>query len=90
MQTPFEIAQQQVAAGTIIVPTVSNANGNIPYFGYQLAVHVFNLSLMSEGMKCRGITFREIKNYYGLKGQTPADCLPGLKQIKEDYIIKLK
>ena len=84
-QTPFELAQQQVKEARAKLPVVSMGNGNIPYFGYQLAVHKFNLSIMSKGMKCRGITFTQIKKYYGLKGRSAAECLPQLAKIVEDY-----
>jgi len=83
-KTQFEIAQEQANTGKLQIPHVWANGGEIPYFGYQVAVHVFNLSIMSKGMKCRGITFRQIKDYYGLKGRSAADCLPQLKQIQAD------
>jgi hypothetical protein len=61
-------------------PTVSMGDKPIGYFGYQLSVHHFNLKLMAKGMKFRGI-----KNYYGLKGRTAADCLPQFEKILADY-----
>lgn len=83
--TPFEQALQQAQAGELQTPTVSTANGNVSYFGYQLAVHKMNLSLMSKGMTCRGITFTQIKKYYGLKGRTAKDCLPQLVNMLDEY-----
>ena len=83
--TQFEQAQQQVKDGTLQTPSVSTANGSIDYFGYQLAVHKFNLSIMSKGMMCRGIKLKDLKAYYGLKGRTAADCLPQLEQLIENY-----
>lgn len=84
-QTPFEVAQQQVKEGKTNVPVVIGSAGRMDYFGYQLAVHKFNLGIMSKGMKCRGITFTQIKRYYGLKGRSAAECLPQLAKIVEDY-----
>jgi hypothetical protein len=83
--TPFQQALIQANEGTLQTPTVSTAGGDINYFGYQLAVHKYNLSLMGMGMKCRGITFTQIKKYYGLKGRTAADCIPQLQYIMEQY-----
>lgn len=83
--TPFEQAKLDVAAGKRTVPSVSNGDGTIHFFGYQLAVHKMNLGMMAMGMKCNGITFTEIKKYYGLTGRTAKDCLPQLKQMVEDY-----
>jgi hypothetical protein len=40
---------------------------------------------MAKGMKFKGITFTEIKKYYGLKGKSAADCLPQLQEIYEQY-----
>lgn len=83
--TPFQLAQQQAEAGTLKVPTVGTAGKTIPYFGYQLAVHVYNLSLMAKGLHFRNIKFTEIKKYYGLKGKSAADCIQQLKDIQEKY-----
>jgi len=83
--TPFETAIQQAKAGELKTPTVSTSNGNIDYFGYQLAVHKFNLSLMAKGMQCRGIKLRDLKQYYGLKGRTASDCLPQFLMMIEGY-----
>ena len=87
--TQFEIAQEQVKQGTLQAPSVSTSNGSIDYFGYQLAVHKFNLSIMAKGMTCRGITFTQIKKYYGLKGRSAKDCLGQFEQIMADYQQKL-
>jgi hypothetical protein len=78
--TPFQQAIINANA-----PTVSTASGDINFFGYQLAVHKYNLGIMSLGMKCRGITFTQIKKYYGLKGRTAADCLPQLQYIMDQF-----
>jgi hypothetical protein len=84
-KTNFELAQEQVANGTLRVPTVSNGSGNINYFGYQLAVHHYNLKLMAKGMGFRNITLTQIKKYYGLKGRSAADCLPRFEEIMNEY-----
>lgn len=83
--TPFEIAQEQVKAGQLKTPTVSAGGKNIDYFGYQLTVHKFNLGIMATGMKFKGITFTEIKKYYGLKGKSAADVLPQFQIIIDNY-----
>jgi hypothetical protein len=83
--TPFEQAVQQVQDGTLKAPTVGMNGGTINYFQYQLAVHKFNLSLMAKGMTCRGIKLKDLKQYYGLKGKTAADCLPQFLQLMEQF-----
>jgi hypothetical protein len=83
--TQFEQAQQQAKDGTLRTPSVSTSTGNIDYFGYQLSVHKFNLSIMSKGMTCKGVKLKDLKTYYGLKGRTAADCLPQLEQIIKNY-----
>lgn len=83
--TPFQQAVLAAAEGKLKTPTVSSSEGNINYFGYQLAVHKYNLRLMAIGMKCRGITFTQIKKYYGLKGRTAADCVPQLIHIMNEF-----
>lgn len=89
-KTPFEIAQEQAANGTLQTPSVSAGGGQINYFGYQISVHHFNLKIMAAGMKCRGITFTQIKKYYGLKGKSAKDCLPQFEKIIEDFKAKFE
>jgi len=83
--TPFEQAQQDVKSGKLKAPQVSASGKQIDYFGYQLSVHKFNLSLMAKGMTFKGIKFSDIKKYYGLKGRSAADCLPQFLEIVENY-----
>jgi hypothetical protein len=83
--TQFEQAQAQVKEGTLKAPSVSMGSSTIDYFGYQLATHRFNLKVMASGMKFNGITFTQIKKYYGLKGRSAKDCLPQFEQIINDY-----
>ena len=83
--TPFQQALIQASEGKLQTPTVSTANGNIDYFGYQLAVHKYNLGIMAAGMQCRGITFTQIKKYYGLKGRTAKDVLGQMDQLISAY-----
>jgi hypothetical protein len=83
--TPFQQALLDHSDGKLQVPTVGTASGDINYFGYQLAVHKYNLSIMAAGMQCRGITFTQIKKYYGLKGRTAKDCLGQMDQLMSAY-----
>jgi hypothetical protein len=83
--TPFQQALISASEGKLKTPTVSTASGNVNYFGYQLAVHKYNLSIMAAGMQCRGITFTQIKKYYGLKGRTAKDCLGQMDQLISTY-----
>jgi hypothetical protein len=87
--TQFEEAQEQVRQGLLKAPNVSTAEGNIDYFGYQLAVHHFNMKLMAKGMKFRGIKFTDIKKYYGLKGKSAKDCLLQFEEVMEKYKLSI-
>jgi hypothetical protein len=88
--TPFQQALISASEGKLKTPTVSTATGNVNYFGYQLAVHKYNLGIMAAGMQCRGITFTQIKKYYGLKGRTAKDCLDQMDQLISAYKQALK
>lgn len=83
--TPFQQALLDHSNGKLQVPTVGTASGDISYFGYQLAVHKYNLGLMAVGMKFNGITFTQIKQYYGFKGRTAKDCLSQMDQLISAY-----
>jgi hypothetical protein len=83
--TPFEQAQADVKSGKAKAPIVNMGGKTIDYFAYQLRTHKFNLSLMAKGMKFRGITFTQIKKYYGLNGRGAKDCLPELEVLIAEY-----
>lgn len=83
--SPFLQALSAAFKGEIKIPEVSSSEGQMDYFGYQLAVHLFNLRLMASGIKFKGITFSQIKEYYGLKGRGASDCIQQLEAISKDY-----
>lgn len=83
--TQFQQAQQAAKEGKLQVPTVSTSTGTVNYFGYQISVHLYNLKMMSLGMKFRGITFTQIKKYYGLKGKSAKECAVELQSLVEDF-----
>ena len=83
--TPFEKNVQDAKARLIKVPKVTTSDGTIDFFKYQLAVHKYNLGIMSMGMKCRGVTFTDIKKYYGLKGRSAKACKPQLEEIIKNF-----
>ncbi len=85
MKTLFEQAQEDVKSGKIKTPTVSANGGTVDYFGYQLAVHHFNMKLMAKGMTFRGVKFTDLKKYYGLQGKSAKECLPQFEKIMNDY-----
>ena len=85
IMTPFEQAQEQVKNGLLKTPSVSVGTKPVDYFEYQISVHRFNLKLMSSGLSFRGITFTQIKKYYGLKGRTAKECLPQFEEIIANY-----
>ena len=84
--TPFQNAVAQAEAGQLQVPTVSTSEGTISYFKYQLATHKYYLSLMSKGIQNRQVKLKDLKQYYGLKGKTAADCLPQFLQLMDQFI----
>jgi hypothetical protein len=88
--TQFQQALIAASEGKLNTPTVGTSSGNVDYFGYQLAVHKYNLGIMSLGMKCRGITFIQIKKYYGLTGRTAKECLPQMEQLMKQYKVALQ
>ena len=73
--TPFEQALIDTQEGKLTPPKVIYHGRNIDPFKYQLAVHKFQLSIMSKGMQVRGVRLKDLKNYYGLKGRSAADVL---------------
>ena len=83
--TQFQQTMLATENGTMQVPTVSTSTGTIPFAGYQLATHVYSLKIMALGMKMRGVTFSQIKKYYGLKGRTAKECVPQLEKIMNFY-----
>ena len=83
--TPFQQAVAQAQAGTLKTPEVSMSTGKINFFQYQLATHKFYLSLMSKGIQNRQVKLKDLKQYYGLKGKTAADCLPQFLQLMEQF-----
>jgi hypothetical protein len=83
--TQFEQAVLQVETGQLKAPEVSSGKGQIDYFHYQLAVHHFNLKLMTKGIQSRGIKLKDLKAYYGLTGKSAAACLPQYEAVMETY-----
>lgn len=79
--TTFQTAVDSWKAGKLQIPNVSHGDRTINFFLYQLAIHKANLSLMAKGLKIPNIKLGDIKQYYGLKGRTAADCL-------KDYVTK--
>jgi len=83
--TNFEKALQQAREGKLQTPSVMNGDQPVDYFLYQLACHKYALSILSIGMKMRGVKLTDMKKYYGLKGRSAAECLPQLEKILADY-----
>jgi hypothetical protein len=88
--TKFEQAIAAAKAGTLDTPSVSYGGSNVDYFGYQLAVHKYNLRIMAIGMKVRGIKLKDIKDYYGLRGSSAKDVLVQFEALMEGYQLSLK
>lgn len=84
--TPFEQAVQDVKDGKITAPIVSLGAKQIDYFKYQLSTHKMQLSLMAKGLTFRGVKFRDIKRYYGLKGRSAKDTLPEFIQLMDKHL----
>jgi hypothetical protein len=83
--TQFEKALAQVQEKSLSTPSVYVSGKEVDYFAYQVATHYFNLKVMASGMKFRNITFKQIKDYYGLKGRSAADCLSQMEEIRNRF-----
>ena len=83
--TQFQQSMLATENGTTQVPKVIFEGKEIPFAGYQLAVHIYALKIMALGMKMRGVTFTQIKKYYGLVGRSAKECLPELQKIQKIY-----
>jgi hypothetical protein len=88
--TQFEQAVADVKSGKVQPPSVSMGKNPIDYFGYQLSVHKFNLSIMASGMTFRNVKLSDLKRYYGLKGRSAKDCLPQFLEVITKYEETLK
>ena len=83
--TQFQQSMLATEEGSQRVPKVIYEGREIPFAGYQLATHIYALKIMALGMKMRGVTFSQIKKFYGLKGKSAKDCIPQLQQIQNSY-----
>jgi hypothetical protein len=83
--TQFQQSMLATEEGSQRVPTVIYEGKEIPFAGYQLAVHIYALKIMALGMKMRGVTFTQIKKYYGLRGKSAKECVPELQKIQKIY-----
>jgi hypothetical protein len=83
--TQFQQSMLATEGGSKQVPTVIYEGKEIPFAGYQLAVHIYALKIMALGMKMRGVTFTQIKKFYGLSGKSAKDCIAQLQQIQNSY-----
>lgn len=88
IMTKFETAVVQAEMGKLELPSVQYGSNPIDYFWYQLSVHHYNLKLMARGFKFRGIKLSDMKDYYGIKGRSAADCLPQFEQVIAKYKAK--
>ena len=83
--TQFQQSMLATEEGLQQVPKVIYEGKQIPFAGYQLATHIYALKIMGMGMKMRGVTFTQIKKYYGLTGKSAKECIPQLEQIQKTY-----
>ena len=83
--TQFQQSMLATEEGLQQVPKVIYEGKQIPFAGYQLAAHIYALKIMGMGMKMRGVTFTQIKKFYGLSGKSAKDCIAQLQQIQNSY-----
>jgi hypothetical protein len=83
--TQFQQAVASAKQGNLQTPKVMVGDKEVDYFGYQLNVHIFNMKILAKGMLFKGITAKQIKDYYGLKSKRNADALKELEKIQEEY-----
>jgi hypothetical protein len=83
--TQFEQAVASARSGELQTPKVSMGDKEIDYFGYQLNTHIFQMKILSKGMLFKGITAKQIKDYYGLTARSNKDALAQLEKVQEKY-----
>jgi hypothetical protein len=83
--TEFQQAVASAKQGNLKTPKVMVGDKEVDYFGYQLNIHIFNMKILAKGMLFKGITAKQIKDYYGLTARSNKDALAQLEKIQEDY-----
>jgi len=83
--TEFQQAVASAKQGNLQTPKVTVGDREVDYFGYQLNIHIFNMRIMAKGMTFKGITAKQIKDYYGLTARSNKDALAQLEKIQEEY-----
>jgi hypothetical protein len=83
---PFEQVKIEIANGTKRLPSIMMNGKNINPVIYELTVHKFYLSLMAKGISNRQVKLSYIKKFYGLKGRTAAEVLPGFMRIYDSEV----
>lgn len=84
--TPFEEVKKKIADGIVKPPLISMAGKQIDPVRYQLNVHKFYLGLMVRGITNKQVSFTDIKKFYGLKGRSAKDILPGFMIIYNENV----
>lgn len=74
--TPFEQVQQELEVGKRTAPSISVNGSQVNPIAYQLITDKFSLSIFASGMTRRGVTFTQLKKFYGLKGRSAKDVMP--------------
>lgn len=85
-KTPFEKTLEDINLGKLKPPFVLSENASIPYIKYQLAVHKMQLNLFAKGLKHSQVKLKDLKQYYGLKGKTAAQCLNEFMEIYKQHV----
>jgi hypothetical protein len=83
--TQFEQAVASAKQGNLQTPKVFSGDKEYDYFGYQLNIHIFQMKVLAKGMTFKGITAKQIKDYYGLTARLNKVALAQLEKIREDY-----
>ena len=83
--TQFQQAVASARSGELQTPKVFQGDKEYDYFGYQLNIHIAQMKILAFGMLFKGITAKQIKDYYGLKSRSNKDALAELEKIQEDY-----
>lgn len=83
--TEFEKAIASAKQGNLQTPKVFSGDKEIDYFGYQLNTHIFQMKVLAKGMTFKGITAKQIKDYYGLTARSNKDALAQLEGVRDNY-----
>ena len=84
-QLTFKKLLQDVKDGKVKLPNVSYGDKQIDAIKYQLAIDKYHLSLMSFGIKVKGKTLKQYKDFYEIGGKSAEQVMQNFLVIFYQY-----